>query len=252
MTTTPATEKTGALAPPVDQLQATALTEWEGLTNRIAAAEQESATKTFDYSNKHERAAARSWIASLRRIKGSIERARKDAKAVHLERGRAVDSTAKTLEQSVAGLIEPHQDAINRIEAIEQARVDAHRSVLVYIEGLTAGVTTSIQALERLEALEALDTSALEEFASAGANRAAEQIERLSELYDQLRKQEADAAELEALRREREEREAAEQAERLRLEGEERERQRAEQAARQREAQARLARLQENLLNARK
>jgi hypothetical protein len=222
MTTTPATEKAGALAPPVDELQATALTEWEGLTHRIAAAKQESATKVFDYSNKHDLVAARSWVASLRRIKGSIERARKNAKAIHLERGRMVDGTAKALEKSVAGLIEPHQDAINRIEAIEQARVDAHISVLDYIEGVTAGVTTSIQALERIEALEALDTSALEEFATAAANRAVEQIERLQVLYDQLLKQESDAAKLEALRQEKARREAEEAAEALRLEGERR------------------------------
>lgn len=210
----------GPLALPAQE--AKALTAWEGLAHRIAAAEQESATKTFDYDDKHDLAAARSWVASLRRIKGSIERARKDAKSIHLERGRAVDSTAKTLESSVAGLIQPHEDAINRIEAIEQARVDGHRSVLVYIEGLTAGVTTSAEALARLEALQEVDTSTLEEFATAGANRAAEQSERLQELYAQLLKQEANAAELEELRQEKARREAEEAAEALRLEGERR------------------------------
>ena len=220
----------GPLALPAQE--AKALTAWEGLAHRIAAAEQESATKTFDYDDKHDLAAARSWVASLRRIKGSIERARKDAKSIHLERGRAVDSTAKTLESSVAGLIQPHEDAINRIEAIEQARVDGHRSVLVYIEGLTAGVTTSAEALARLEALQEVDTSTLEEFATAGANRAAEQSERLQELYAQLLKQEANAAELEELRQEKARREAEEAAEALRKEGE-------------RRAEARLAAQQE-------
>jgi hypothetical protein len=211
-----------ALKPLLPPEGAKALTAWEGLAHRIAAAEQESATKTFDYDDKHDLAAARSWVASLRRIKGSIERARKDAKAIHLERGRAVDDTAKTLESSVAGLIQPHEDAINRIEAIEQARVDGHRSVLVYIEGLTAGITTSAEALARLEALQALDTSTLEEFATAGANRAAEQSERLQELYAQLLQQEADAAELEELRQEKARRDAEEAAEALRKEGERR------------------------------
>jgi hypothetical protein len=211
---------TASLTPPPQE--AKVLSAWEGLAHRIAAAEEESATKAFDYDDAHDLAAARSWVASLRRIKGSIERARKDAKAIHLERGRQVDATAKTLEASVAGLIQPHEDAIRRIEAIEEARVAAHRSVLVYIEGLAANVTTSAEALQRLEALQRVDTTTLEEFATAGANRVAEQSERLQELHAQLLQQEADAAELEALRQEKARREEEEAAEALRQEGERR------------------------------
>jgi TolA-binding protein len=94
--------------------------------------------------------------------------------------------------------------------------------VLVYIEGLAANVTTSAEALQRLEALQRVDTTTLEEFATAGANRVAEQSERLQELHAQLLQQKADAAELEALRQEKARREAEEAAEALRLEGERR------------------------------
>jgi hypothetical protein len=215
-------ESQGTLVPPATETPVKALAAWDALAARIAAAEHESASKVFDYDDRHDLAAARSWVAQLRRIKGSIERTRKDAKSIHLERGRLVDATAKTLESSVAGLIQPHQEAIERIEAIEQARVDGHRSVLVYIEGLSAGVTTSAEALERLEALEALDVSGLEEFHTAAENRVAEQTERLQGIYGELIQREADAAELEALRAEKDHREAEEAAEALRLEGEQR------------------------------
>ncbi len=205
MTTTasvPASEA-GQLAPPVQELEVKALAAWEGLKHQIKEAEKESKDKTFDYSNPEELKAARSWLHRLRGLNGQIEGARKDAKEFYLEGGRTVDRTAKDLKSSVAALIQPHKDAIEEIEAREAKRVADHRSVLAYIEGLTAGVTTSAEAQARLEALQQVDTSTLEEFATAGANRAAEQSERLQELYAQLLQQEADAAELEALRQEK-------------------------------------------------
>jgi colicin import membrane protein len=235
MTTTPATEQAGALAPPAEELQATALSAWDSLASQIAIAEEESAGKVFDYRDPWDAKGARSWIASLRRLKGGIERARKDAKALHLDRGRAVDNAAKLLEASVQGLIAPHEDALKAIEDEEEARVAAHRSVLEFIAALAEGVTTAADAEARIAELEAIDTTSLEEFATAGANRRAEALERLQTLRDTLQRQEAERAELEALRREREEREAADRAEQLRLEGEQRERERAEQQ-RQRDA----------------
>ena len=244
MTTTPATE-TGALAPPVEELQATALSTWESLANEIAIAQQDSLTKNFDYREKWDNKEARSWVAKLRRIKGKIERARQDKKAVYLELGRGVDSDAKVLEASVQGLIAPHEDALNAIQAEEEARIAAHRSVLEFIAALTVGVPTAADAEYRMVELEAIDTTTLEEFEAAGANRQAEALEQLQILRDTLQQQEADRAELEALRRKEEEREAADRAERLRQEGEQRAQQRAEQqrqrdadAAREREAQA--------------
>ena len=235
MTTTTTTEQPGALAPPVEEVQVTALNAWDSLANQIAMAEEQSAGKVFDYRDPWDAKGAKSWIASLRRLKGGIERARKDAKAVHLERGRAVDNAAKVLEASVQGLIAPHEQALNAIKAEEEARIAAHRSVLEYIATLSQGITTAAEAQARIAELEAIDTTTREEFATAGANRQAEALEQLQTLRDTLAQQEAERAELEALRKEKEEREAAEQAERLRLEGERRERERAEQE-RQREA----------------
>lgn len=219
----------GLLAPSPDA-EVTALTAWESLAHRIAIAEQDSATKIFDYENPDEAKLARSWISRLRSIRGGIERARKDAKAVHIERGRAVDNTAKTLTITVDGLIAPHQDALDAIKAREDARIAAHRSVLDFIAGITLGIQHSSEIDRRLAELNAIDPAGLEEFSTAAANRQAEAIEQLETLREMLQTREAERAELEALRREKEEREQAERAEQLRQEGEERERRRQEAA----------------------
>ncbi|MFN9624178.1 MAG: hypothetical protein ACK587_15315, partial [Cyanobacteriota bacterium] len=114
-----------------------------------------------------------------------------------------------------------------------------------WIENLSQGVATSADAVARLDALQQLDTSTLEEFSAAGANRAAEQSERVQELRDTLLQQERDAAELEALRQEKAQREAEENAEALRQEGE---RRAADRLAKQEEArrQAELVHPQED------
>jgi len=216
--------------------EAEAITRWEALAHQIAQASQEAEGKVFDYRTPVDNKAARSYIASLRRLKGGIERARKDAKAVHLERGREVDNTAKTLEGAVQGLIKPHQDELDKIAAEEEFRIAQHRAVLDRIAALPEGVTTSDEADDRLLLLASIDTTSLEEFRTAGEARHADAQTKLLELRDTLRQKEADQAELEALRAERAAREQAERDERIRQEAIE-----AEQAESQQREQAALA-----------
>ena len=116
--------------------ETSALSQWEALASDIAIATEESGFKEFDYRDAVGNKQARSWMAQLRKLKGRIERARKAAKAVHLERGRAVDEAARTLEGAVLGLIEPHEQAIEAIEAEERARVEVHRATLERISRL--------------------------------------------------------------------------------------------------------------------
>jgi hypothetical protein len=243
-----ATAPDGAIVPAGET---TAISRWEAIACDIAIAEEAAATKRFDYRDDWDNKAARSYVHSLRLLKGKIERARKDAKAVHLERGRAVDEKAKLLEASVQGLIEPHETAIKAIEAEEQARIDAHRAVIDRITALVDAATAEgeagiIDVDTRLAELAAIDTSALEEFAQAGLNRQAEAIEQLGLLRDKLEAQEAQRIELEALRAQAAAREDADriaravEADRLARE-QEAERQRLEvqeQARKEREAAA--------------
>jgi hypothetical protein len=217
--------------------EAKAITKWEALAHRITKASQEAEGKVFHYRTPSDNEAARSYIASLRRLKGDIERAREDAKAVHLQRGREVDSTAKTLKSTVQDLIKPHQDELDKIAAEEEFRIAQHRAVLDRIAALPEGVTTADKADDRLLLLASIDTTSLEEFRTAGEARHAEAQTRLLELRDTLRQQEADQAELEALRAERAARDQAERDERIRQEAVEAERRQATEAAQRAEAE---------------
>lgn len=195
-----------------------ALSRWDALASDIAIATEESQGKEFDYHDKNGNKNARSYIYSLRKLKTKIEKARKEAKSVHLERGRQVDETAKLLESAVLALIEPHEKEIKAIEAAEQARIDAHKAVLDRITALAQDVSTSEEAQARLLELALIDTGLLEEFSTAGANRQAEATEQLESLRDTLRAQEAERAELEALRAEKAQREKREERELIRQE----------------------------------
>ena len=185
--------------------ETTAISRWEAIACDIAIAEEAAATKQFDYRDDWDNKAARSYVYSLRLLKGKIERARKDAKAVYLERGKAVDELAKLLEASVQGLIEPHETEIKAIEAEETARTDAHRAVLDRIAALAdaapaEGEAGIIDVDARLAELAAINVNDLQEFAQAGLNRQAEAIEQLGLLRDKLEAQEAQRIELESLR----------------------------------------------------
>jgi hypothetical protein len=214
------TSPDGAIVPAGET---TAISRWEALALRIAEAEEQAPTKQFNYRDKWENKQARSWIHDLRLLKGKIERARKDAKAVHLERGKAVDETAKTLESAVQGMIEPHETAIKAIESEEKARIDGHRAVLDRIAALSDAVGVEgesgiIDVDTRLAELASIDTSTLEEFAEAGLNRQAEAIEHLGLLRDKLEAQEAQRIELESLRAQAAAREDADRIARLQQE----------------------------------
>jgi len=227
-----------ALATVPDTAETSALTRWDALAADIAYASEQAEGKEFDYRDKWDNKQARSWVAQLRKIKGKIERARKDAKAVHLDRGKAVDEAAKLLESSVQGLIEPHERELKALEAEEQARIDGHKAVLRRIAVLAEGAATAIEARAMLAELTAIDTTTLEEFAAVGANFQLEATEQLQSLIDLLQIQESERAELERLRAEQAQREAAERQEAIRQQAIAQERQRAAEAAEAREAQA--------------
>lgn len=215
--------------------EVTALSKWDAIAANIAIATEQSQEKTFDYRDKKQNKEARSWVASLRKLKGEIERARKDAKAVHIQRGKAVDETAKLLEASVQGLIEPHEQEIKALEAKEQVRVNIHKAVLGRITALSENVFSSEDARARLQELELIDTATLEEFSTAGTNRKQEALERLQATLSTLLIQEEQQAELEKLRAEKAARDEADRLERIKKEAIEADRKAREvEAARQR------------------
>ncbi len=88
---------------------------------QLAALKQKNAV-VFDYADPIGNKAARSQIAVVRKVKGSLEKVRKEAKAGALEYGRKVDSTAKAIEEQLQGMIDLHETPIKEIEAKEEAR----------------------------------------------------------------------------------------------------------------------------------
>jgi hypothetical protein len=184
------------------QSEVSAIDRWEALASDIVIATQEDALTEFDYRNSEDNKRARSWVASLRKLKGKIERARKDAKAVHLERGRQVDSVAKALEADVLALIERHDQSLKALEAEERKRIERHRATLDRISRLAEGVTSAQEARDRLAELEAIPRTDLEEFEDAAAGRYLQARAVLLDLESTLTQQEADRVELETLRAE--------------------------------------------------
>lgn len=204
------------LATVPDTAETSALTRWDALAADIAYASEQAEGVEFDYRDKWDNKQARSWVAQLRKIKGKIERARKDAKAVHLDRGKAVDDAAKLLEASVQGLIEPHERELKVLEAEDQSRIDGHKAVLQRIAELAEGAATALEVRAMLAELTAIDTTTLEEFSAAGANRQLEATEKLQTLMDALQVQESERAELQRLRAAQAQRQEAEQQEAIR------------------------------------
>ena len=213
------------LAPIAVEPKAITISQYEALASDIQIAKQ-GAVESFNYNDPKGDKAARSYIASLRKIRSRIESARKEAKSYSLEYGRAVDAQAKALEAEILGLIEPHQQALDEIAQREKERVTAHqttrRSIAVMVQqGSDDGASsTVIDAL--IAGLDGIDTDGMEEFQEAAETEKANGIRLLTALH---------AAALE-----REKREALEAAEAQRLAEEEAALRRAEQEARQAEA----------------
>ena len=205
--------------------KAISITQYEALTSDIEIAKQ-SAVESFDYEDPKGDKAARSYIASLRKIRSRIESARKEAKSYALEYGRAVDAQAKALESEILGLIEPHQKALDEIAQREKDRVAKHEEALrIITELVQQGMSYDNPApfiRDCIARLKACPTGEMEEFQEAADTEIANGLRLLEALCS--------AAE------EREQREALEAAEAHKRELEEQARLKAEQEARQAEA----------------
>jgi hypothetical protein len=229
-------------------METTALSRWDALQSQIAIAEQEAKGQEFDYDSKSGNREARSYVAKLRKLRADVERCRKEAKAIHVERGRAVDVAAAGLESSVLALIAPHEQELQAIERREQQRQDAHRAVIAEIRALSLGVETSGVAEWRLIRLTEIDTSGLEEFRLEAEAELIVQRDLLLHIRGELAHREAEKAELEKLRAEHQARQKQKEEERIAREAVEAERRRTERE--QREAAEAAAKREADALQA--
>ena len=201
--------------------KAISISQYEALTSDIEIAKQQ-AVESFEYEDPKGDKAARSYIAGLRKIRGRIESARKEAKSYALEYGRAVDAQAKALEAEILGLIEPHQQALDDIAQREKERVAAHETVLQFITTVVQQASDQFANAnfiqDSIDKLGATETAHMEEFQEGAEAEIANGLRLLRALL---------AAVLE-----REKRELMEAAEAQRLAEEEAARRKAEEEAR--------------------
>ena len=184
---------------------------YEPLRAQIAELKEANANTVFRYEEPKGNKLARSHVASLRSIKGDVERKRKELKADALEYGRKVDSVAKELSGEIEAMIDVHQGPLDLIESREEARVARHQeniAALMLIPGIEIpGDSVAIRAkLARIKAIVVDDK--WQEFKTQGLEAQAATCRALETLLTKLLAQEGEAAELARLRDEQAKRDA--------------------------------------------
>ena len=189
------------------------ISRYELIAQDIAAATKESKAVKFNYLTPFGNKEARSYVHKLRRLRSSIDAARKAEKADALEYGRRVDAQAKDMVFQVTALIEPHQRILDEIEKIEEDRKARHQAVLDNITDTRtlpeAGESwTSSLIQSRLDFLQPLladlqspePDSNYEEFTPSIFAEIQISLDFLAPLLEKALEEEEDAAELERLR----------------------------------------------------
>ena len=216
-----------------------ALAPYNEVRANLAELKAENAALSFDYKSKAGNKAARSHVAILRKRKADVERIRKSAKAEALEYGRKVDGAAKEITAEIEDMISVHETPLKEIEEREAARIEGHRARLAELAMPQEIITDSKTCKEIALRIANINTAEGWDEFKAEAHQTKEQtVLALKLRYNVLKKQEEEAAELEALRKEKAEREEKDRIEREQQET----KQRAEQeaaAAKAREEQIR-------------
>lgn len=222
-----------------------AIAPYQPLRAQIAELKAANANTVFRYEEPKGNKLARSHVASLRTVKGDIERKRKDLKADALEYGRKVDSVAKELTAEIEAMIDVHQGPLDLIESREEARVAKMEAILasatVTPEG-AAFLATSEACRSAIGRIVAVPTDeSLAEFRKRIADAKDASLILLNGRLHDLTRQEAEAAELARLREEQAKRDAEAAKARAEKEREEREARIAAEAAEKAKRQAEQA-----------
>lgn len=177
---------------------------YKPFVEQLAELQKLNAEKVFDYESPDGNKEARSHVYSLRRTKGAVDAARKQAKEESLQLGRRIDAEAKVLISAIEEMIEQHD---TKIKAIEQREIDRVAGIRDRIDGmLTIAANKMTRSSDLRAQLTALKVIAIDdsfaEFATEAAkvkDAVASEFERAIEAAE---KAEAEAAELARLRAE--------------------------------------------------
>lgn len=178
---------------------------------RVQTVEHDDARLTFNYDDPKDNAAARTHVASLRTLKADIGRTKKPLKDRVLAEGRAIDSTANKLTESVQALIDRHWTPLKDIEHREAARKDELRAEITGLRALanprgktSDAITAAIRSLQGFN----LTPERMAEFYDEAESVIRTGIEELQAALPEVQQAEANAAELETLRKQQAEQEA--------------------------------------------
>lgn len=233
-------DTTVALSP----VTAQPIKQYEKLLADIAILKDADKAASFQYADPKGNKLARSHVFAMRQAKGDVERARKGAKADALEFGRRVDAAAADLEAQIDSMIKPHQDELDKIEAVEINRVNAHKAKLAAIRGTGPTIATTSAAIrEALAAVEVIATADMQEFAAEADNAKTLAVAALNSSLAAAIKREDEAAELASLRAEAVARADADRIARVQREAVEAEQNRAKEADAKRVAAEQMAAL---------
>jgi hypothetical protein len=222
-------------------VEAVVITQYEKIKTDIAILAQEDKDAVFQYREPKGNALARSHVFKMRKVRGEIERARKEAKAYALAYGKRVDGAAAELESQVDALIKRHQDQIDAIENEERDRKAKHQAVIAGMQtAAMLGDADSATVAKAIDAVRAVDCQSLDEFKPDGLRAQAEAVAALTILLERAKVREAEAAELVRLRAEAAARVEAERIAAAQREAVESERKRAEREQAEKDARAKV------------
>jgi len=173
------------------------------LKAQLATLEKESNSLVFDYRDKHENKAARSHVATLRKVKTRITQAKSEAKAGAIAFGKALDAEANELLDRMEQIIGKHADEIKRIENEEKAVVAQNEALIKSFfewEGLPLDTPSSTYERYRSKLLQVELPDADSEFYKLVIDAHNSSTNQLSAVIIKAKQDEANAAELQELR----------------------------------------------------
>jgi len=159
-----------AITPAAVTLDTQVLTVFDRLEADVKDAEVKAIPTFGNYADPVINKSARSYLFNLRKVRASIDRARKAQNDEAQAYIRKVNNTARELAERVTALIDPHEKILKGIEEAEQERVAQHESDIDTI--IQMGRTTylnSAQIQEYLDTLAEIDPTTFEEFTPKAA-----------------------------------------------------------------------------------
>jgi len=216
----------------------------------LAKLAEDNDKAVFDYEDPKGQRMARSHIYQFRKLKGDVERRRKELKADVLDRGRLIDGMAKSIVQQIEDMIDVHEQPLLEIEQREKDRVEALQTAIDLIGESSetpsmypdsAKIAEAIaEAIARVESIE-ISAEVYQERMAEATQLKDQSLADLKQQHAAEVEKEAEKAELARLRAEAAAREQVEREERIRAEAEAKAKAEAEQRERDLREQAERA-----------